>query len=326
MKAFFRSTGALVASALGLFAGATVVQALAGPTLDEGVRNNFAHFVQHRDSINVVFVGSSRIGSNISPASFDARMSELGQATNSFNFWLGAMSAEESRRIVHEILRDEPRPSLLVVELLPAHGGIRDYAMFSDRNLWWRSLGNLHTVAGDLIANGSTAGVINHGKLTFVRLFRVGKGGYIVDRVRWGEPAARPVKHTGHKALRDRWGSFDDGEFMIGRVAATLRRAPASEELLKPYLRFKSQIMDIVGNSAEIMFILPPGSPLPPSNLRQDPSVLVTNDPDRYPSLYEPAKWADINHLKEEAAQEHARLLAESVQSRFNGYRSLATR
>lgn len=302
-----------IATGFGFGFGALTVVQLAGPILPDSVRSNFAFFDAHRDQIDVVTIGSSRVGRHIDPAVFDTYMLEHGNETTTFNFWLRGMRAEEAREIVDEILSSEPRPGLLIVELLPADGAIRDSNYLTDRRLWWRRNDDAVMVLLDTSAHGSRRELGQHARLTLIRWTRAGKGPEIVRRLLPGEPAPQRIENMGHTPLEPRWGSFSDVAFTIESLAELLRRNERSAEMAAPYWRYQRQIREIVGDRADVLFLIPAGSRISGSNFENDPSVISMNDPVKYPSLFDPLKWADAMHLSGEGAREHTRYLAEEV-------------
>src|SRR6266446_10457255 len=66
------------------------------PEIDGGVSQKFRFFAAHKDEFDTVFIGSSRIYFQISPATFDRFTRESGLSTHSFNFGIGGMYLPES--------------------------------------------------------------------------------------------------------------------------------------------------------------------------------------------------------------------------------------
>ncbi|PYL65067.1 MAG: hypothetical protein DMF20_09405 [Verrucomicrobia bacterium] len=56
------------------------------PEIDGGVSQKFRFFAAHKDEFDTLFIGSSRIYFQISPAIFDRVTGESGLPTHSFNF------------------------------------------------------------------------------------------------------------------------------------------------------------------------------------------------------------------------------------------------
>ena len=66
------------------------------PEIDGGVSQKFRFFAAHKDEFDTLFIGSSRIYFQISPAVFDRVTRESGMPTHSFNFGIGGMYLPET--------------------------------------------------------------------------------------------------------------------------------------------------------------------------------------------------------------------------------------
>jgi hypothetical protein len=66
-------------------------------------------FKEHQDEFNTVFVGSSHIHHQISPAIFDRITSETGHPTRTFNFGINGMFPPESGYVLERLLSTKPR-------------------------------------------------------------------------------------------------------------------------------------------------------------------------------------------------------------------------
>jgi hypothetical protein len=79
------------------------------PEIDGGVSQKFRFFAAHKDEFDTLFIGSSRIYFQISPAVFDRVTHERGLPTHSFNFGIGGMYLPESAYLLEQILNLKPR-------------------------------------------------------------------------------------------------------------------------------------------------------------------------------------------------------------------------
>jgi hypothetical protein len=66
-------------------------------------------FKEHRDEFDTIFVGSSRIHHEISPAVFDRITRETGPPTRSFNLGINGMLPPESGYVLEQLLQARPR-------------------------------------------------------------------------------------------------------------------------------------------------------------------------------------------------------------------------
>ena len=79
------------------------------PEIDGGVSQKFRFFAAHKDEFDTLFIGSSRIYFQISPAIFDRVTRESGLPTHSFNFGVGGMYLPETAYLLEQILNLKPR-------------------------------------------------------------------------------------------------------------------------------------------------------------------------------------------------------------------------
>ena len=78
------------------------------PEIDGGVTQKFRFFAAHKDEFDTLFIGSSRIYFQISPAIFDRVTRESGLPTHSFNFGIGGMYLPETGYLLEQILKLKP--------------------------------------------------------------------------------------------------------------------------------------------------------------------------------------------------------------------------
>ena len=79
------------------------------PEIDGGVSQKFRFFAAHKDEFDTLFIGSSRVYFQISPAIFDRVTRESGMPTHSFNFGIGGMYLPETAYLLEQILNLKPR-------------------------------------------------------------------------------------------------------------------------------------------------------------------------------------------------------------------------
>lgn len=303
----------LLMAVLGFLAGVVLLQGVSGPLYGDRIGVQLEYIEAHRDEINVVFIGSSRVGRNVNPAVFDEAMGALGYETRSYNFWVGNLIAGEARQVVRELLETPPYPDLIVVEALPASAEAKPWGpvdRLTDRALWWRTAADLPVLAEELTHHPEAIG--DHVKYSLIRWLRIGKGADMVGA--WLEPRVEPeVRGMGHQPLtkpRNR-----KGVDLRTSLVTNFEPSPERRDHLR---RFGEQILAIAGDRTQVLMLLPAGSPTAPSDVERNPNTLAMNRPDRYPELFVPEKWADPVHLLEEGAKEHTRLLAAEVAARID--------
>jgi len=101
------NTGIGAAAFLITCAGLRVI--LPFPEIDGGVSQKFRFFAAHKDEFDTLFIGSSRVYFQISPAIFDRVTLESGLPTHSFNFGVGGMYLPETSYLLEQILNLKPR-------------------------------------------------------------------------------------------------------------------------------------------------------------------------------------------------------------------------
>ena len=79
------------------------------PEIDGGVSQKLRFFAAHKDEFDTLFIGSSRVYFQISPAVFDRVTHENGLPTHSFNFGIGGMYLPETAYLLEQILNLKPR-------------------------------------------------------------------------------------------------------------------------------------------------------------------------------------------------------------------------
>jgi hypothetical protein len=79
------------------------------PEIDGGISQKFRFFAAHKDEFDTLFIGSSRVYFQISPAIFDPLTRESGLPAHSFNFGIGGMYLPETAYLLEQILNLKPR-------------------------------------------------------------------------------------------------------------------------------------------------------------------------------------------------------------------------
>jgi hypothetical protein len=102
-------TNSVICAAAFLITCAGLRAVLPFPEIDGGVSQKFRFFAAHKDEFDTLFIGSSRIYFQISPAIFDRVTRESGMPTRSFNFGIGGMYLPESAYLLEQVLKLKPR-------------------------------------------------------------------------------------------------------------------------------------------------------------------------------------------------------------------------
>jgi hypothetical protein len=102
-------TNSAIAAAAFLITCIALRTILPFPEIDGGVSQKFRFFAAHKDEFDTLFIGSSRVYFQISPAVFDRVTRESGLPTHSFNFGIGGMYLPETAYLLEQILNLKPR-------------------------------------------------------------------------------------------------------------------------------------------------------------------------------------------------------------------------
>lgn len=99
-------------------------------------------YLRQADAFDLVFLGSSRLQSGISPLAFDAALAERGTVLKSFNLAVGGMGMFELDYLIGRLLdRGRTRPCWLVVEWQEWDvGEVQGNSILSERSVYWHDL------------------------------------------------------------------------------------------------------------------------------------------------------------------------------------------
>lgn len=315
------------------------------PEID-GVSPNLRFFREHRDEFDTVFVGSSHIHQEISPATFDRIMREAGHPTHTFNFGVSAMFLPESGYVLERLLSTKPRRLKWVfIELDELEIKRFPEAEGSRRSLYWhdwkrtsllfrkifdagRQDGeiSLSKKIGEILALGASGSEVRdllffHGAL-FVKNFT--NMGRKIDLVRW-------KSHLWKKeASSNDLGPNGDG------YVPQIKKMPAAEatsyetELKRAIAQADSQFVspsteqayrqlaeELRKVGATPIFLVTPLTAQIKLGFRPESGmagmVMSFNDAKAYPQFYRSKMRVDGGHLNGAAAEEFTRLVAEKL-------------
>lgn len=308
------------------------------------VSDKLAVLAARRDTVDTLFIGSSRVYNHLSPRVFDAELRAVGLASNSLNLGVSAMRPPESFQMLDRALALRParlrRVVLELANVIPAlEPGERDTRRMT---AWHRPGATAWTLGAIVLAYDwpwRKAGWFYEHSLLGVRGFA-----HIGD----ARDAVLGVPRTDRTVGTEGLGADGDGfaptrkaqkpdepacrRFLADlpayeRAVAALRTpAPASlwqqREPVNVLLRceLSRRVAALRSRGIETILFLPPVT-RPDDGLRalaasgeiNGAPAFVFNDPDRYPELYRVEVRADAEHLDEEGAGLLTRLLARRV-------------
>lgn len=284
-----------------------------------GIYPKWTHFREHRDEIDVLFLGSSRFYHQIIPAQFDAAVGGV----RSFNFGYDGMWPPESFYLLRQLLAlRPPRLKWVVIDLMDINYRLDERNVSTLRMAYWHDLRHTAIAFRDILGSRFHPSqkfdlLMEHGRLCAQQLLNLGRGADALNTL------------LAPKAPRKRGYSWTDfAGFEVGpahgmegserdgfvRTVERLKKgiAPAP---VRPVFRdaLADLIADVRRAGAEPIFVIAPtinGA----ENFTEVPgnaTVFGFNDPVKHPELFDPAHHYDAWHLNEKGAVDFTRLLAE---------------
>ncbi|PYL13782.1 MAG: hypothetical protein DMF43_03855 [Verrucomicrobia bacterium] len=329
--------GAFLLTCIGLHA------VLPFPQID-GVSQKLRFFAAHKDEFDTLFIGSSRIYFQISPAIFDGVIRESGSPMRSFNFGIGGMHLPESAYVLEQVLNTKPRNLRWVfIELGELQTKWPHEAAGSRRALYWHDWRRTSLILRKVLGSGThMVWLPNLKKVRDIILPRksgletrdlfifhmaeleknfanVATGSDILDYF-----SRRDINKDSAKYL----GAAGDGyvpmtnKGMSASQTATYEHALAlvmaqnGWRSISPYTMeaCRQCAQKIRGIGAVPIFLITPSTTrfnvTYLDNARPPGVVMAFNDPRVYPNLYRSSVRLDEDHLTKEGAEEFTRIMA----------------
>ena len=312
------------------------------PEIDGGVSQKFRFFAAHKDEFDTLFIGSSRIYFQISPALFDRVTRERGLPTHSFNFGIGGMYLPETFYLLEQILNLKPRNLKWVfIEYDEMQTQWSPENQTSRRALYcadWKRVSLLLRKLTD--AGTASLWRPNPTKLRNIFLHQKDEkdtrslltfyAGQLEKNCTNVARAADLLEYfLGHdtKERRERYlGMASDGyvtranqmspekvaEYERGLAAAMAQtdRHPLSPYAVEAYRQCAQEVRKI---GAVPIFLITPSTTqlnLATENIGLTNLVMAFNNPRTYPSLYRSSAHRDGLHLTKSGAEEFTRIVA----------------
>ena len=305
------------------------------------VGDKLGYFRARADEYSVVFVGSSYVYREISPAVFDAATGARGVATRSFNFGIPGMDPPETYFLIDRILEAKRgRLEWVVLELDYFRAQVRARNVHTRRFDYWHDAGRTADAARAAVDSDAPPGqkgkdVAAHVEAFARRFFDLGRGRAILEPLFGQSGAAEPPESLGSN--RDGFRSLDEEEasrYELRRgfyealeqdryeeKLATLKAGGNAEQAAEPVgeidVEALRETLDrIRARGARPVLLIPPCLATRADLVRlRDAGVfadlLAFNSPDAYPQLYDPAYRFDVGHLNAAGAALFTELLAE---------------
>jgi hypothetical protein len=283
----------------------------------------------HRDSYDVLFIGSSRVRRQISPKVFDATMAARGFPTCSLNLGVDAMTFPEIGYLLDRVLeRKPPKLRMVITDLNPLRREVYPAnAEQSLRAIYWhdfrytmeaclavlrdpRAKGGRSTNCGELL--------IAHLNLMLRRYCNLGRCYALIQPPGKSEASSIGEKDRGYFPVDELMNPAEARVFnekLAEMKTPGKRRIPMDPVLELVLERF---VKKIEATGARAFFVAPPvaalaHSLLPRKTETSHPVTFEFDDPVLYESLYDPAKRYDAQHLNLAGSTEFTELLANQI-------------
>jgi hypothetical protein len=298
------------------------------------VSEKLAFLSEHPDDYDILFVGSSRVYRQISPATFDRVLGEAGYPLRSFNLGIGAAKVPEVAFLLKRLANEQTiRPRYIFIDPDGLLATIAEVNTNRQREIYWherpetalaiRSLDDedrfdranyVHRHARAHIFN-----ILGYGRL---RGFLAGALDTATENRRiLGKQGDGFLPYTARSA--DRF-ELERREFFLANleryhrgVAGWERRQARRNQLRPQHIALFEQLKrNIERTRAEPIFILSPvvqsRGEAREAHLRGVlPVLLAFDDPNLYPQLFEVDHRFDLTHLNRRGAVLYSELLAQ---------------
>jgi hypothetical protein len=336
-------TNSVIGAAAFLITCISLRAVLPFPEIDGGVAQKFRFFAAHKDEFDTLFVGSSRVYFQISPAIFDRVARENGLPTHSFNFGIGGMYLPETSYLLEQLLKLKPRNLRWVfIEYDELQTKWSPENQTSRRALYWADWKRVSLLLRKLTdAGAGPLSLPNPEKLRDIVLRRGDDEEntrslltfYVTQFERNYTNVSRAADVLNHflsrdtKERRTRYlGAGGDGYMpraggMSSSQAATYERAlvaamaqtgsrPLSPYTVEAYRQCAQEVRRI--GAAPIFLITPSATQI---NVAAEATgltgiVMAFNNPRAYPNLYRSSARRDGQHLTKSGAEEFTRIVA----------------
>jgi hypothetical protein len=285
------------------------------------VAEKLQYFDAHKDRVDTIFIGSSRMVSQIIPAEFDAETAAGGAPTHSFNLACAGMWPPESFYFLRQILKLRPAHlKWVLIDLMNVDSRVFEGNDGTQRAEYWHDGRHTFMALRDVLDSGRSlpetrVQLWKHVRIFAKRWVRTGRGQeWLESQFTLSKRARKPgwIDKGGFDPTANGSLTGDNLQHFLETVAV-LRKGLPRQPMRPVFFDALQEIAaDVRRMGAEPAFIL-----APTVNARENyaglPSgvtVLAFNDPAQYPILFEPDLHFDAWHLNEKGAVPYTRLLA----------------
>jgi hypothetical protein len=327
-----RRLGRILINCAAFFGALVLCSAAAAPWLPfppvGGPYQKWLYFQAHRETIDVLFLGSSRFHRQIIPARFDSKVEELsGMKLRSFNFGIDGMWPPESFWVLRRILESRP-PALrwVVLEGIGIDTRLDANTAGSHRHAYWHDW--QHTVIAwqsilemRISAMEKAPMLWGHAWHFAAVSLHCGRGAEWIAHEVTSEPRRRESRwkppgswrdFEGFEPMKDASLSADDRATFLTLVQKRRSGTWPSGDTASLVCALRDVLADIKAAGASPIVVIPP------SVLRRETASAFEREipiwrflnPDEYSALYDPGIYADSAHLNSKGAELFTDLLA----------------
>ncbi len=337
-----RALGLALVSATTFAVVAAVLRPLVPWPEERGLRAKYEYVRAHKDEIDAIYVGSSRMIRAIDPRVIDAELAANGLPWNTFNFGADGMFGFESDFVLRELLALEPaRLKTIFFEAATWYPGFDEPGSTNPESLratfWHSPQATCHVLESIRRLDAPLATKLELYRIHLVafakKMSNFGQGPRVLakalgtDAAKIGEdvPVDLVAQTRGYQPLelltdkvhtegREYFLAALEGyQKLIAKIPAENARGTSLETYNLPAL--VDQYEDTAAHGVELVQVVMParvGSPLF-DTLKEAghvPVLLHFNRPDVYPELFEVEHHYDMGHLNRAGAAIFSRLLA----------------
>ena len=280
------------------------------------------YFAENAERIDTIFIGSSRVYSQVDPQQFDAEVAALGGRAQSVNLACSGRWPPESLYFLRQIIALRPaRLRWVFIEIMPLNANLETRNDQTLRTAYWHDWLHTRMACVEVLTSPRAAVekarlVIEHAAIFARWNLRLGAGAEALRERVLPEKPERPAAWIGRAGFQPQTGRQVSAAALPAylRDLAQLRRRPPPTPASALYTAALRDLAGAVRRAgAEPVFLLTPTVYASDViiGLPAGVPVFSFSDPAQYPALYAPEHHYDAWHLNEEGAAEFTSLLAQ---------------
>jgi len=344
---FPRRVVVVLLATLALLLTAAMLDSVVPEPSDPRLEEKLAWYEEHRDRVDTLLIGSSRVFRQVNPDHFDEQMRAHGLESYSFNMGLPSMKLPEMYFILGQILDAEkanPKRIFAAIESKALTDVIDEENAGTSRVVYWHDLGST-IYAIELLWDHNERSLENlterelwlatleHAKSFLMKELNISQAASAIGAHFEDSSAERLrmtrglVKQRGFSSLEARRGfrrrrnrllrGAKKWERQVEHKARSYRR-PAKEgvvpetvetleTLARPVRRVGSELVLFVAPNPKVDSRWMEGI----ATLDAFGPVLIYDDPNRHPDLYRRENYFDLGHLNDQASRRFTSLLVQ---------------